>query len=193
MVVNRGGEGRRPRPRPALPTKTAEEFERAPENQPRGVATAIIFDWSLVIFSGALLIIATVQRGPGSRQAAAAAALALLAGLPIALLGEALRRGQRGARPAQIIVSGLVGAVNVVGLMRDLSLLSRGVARPTTNLPALLAGTFVIWGLTRPQTIAWFARIPPARARARHGGRWLLFALGTSFVVGILTVIISLA
>ena len=67
------------------------------------------------------------------------------------------------------------------------------MVRPTTNIPALAAGLFIIWGLTRPQTIAWFLRISAMRARERHGGSWLLLTLGTSVVIGISAVIISLA
>jgi hypothetical protein len=193
MTVERQSPALRPRPRAPLPVKTDDEFEQAPENQPRGIATAIIFDWSVMVFLSTLLIVAIVQRGLTSRQAVSAAGLVLLIGLPLVALGEMLRRGRRVARPIQIIVSGLIAAGNVVGLLSDLARLTRGVVRPTTNIPALAAGLFIIWGLTRPQTIAWFARIAGARARERHGGSWLLLTLGTSVVIGISAVIISLA
>lgn len=181
------------RPRPPLPTRTAEELERAPENQPRGIAVAVIFDWAITTLFIALLIVAIVQRGAESRQAAAAGFLALVAGLPLVALGEALRRGRGGARLVQIIVSGVIAAINVVGLLRDLGELVRGEIPRTTNLPALLAGIYIIWGLTRPQTIAWFKRVKPARARERHGGTWLRIAIGASVVIGIVAVFISLA
>lgn len=193
MTAERESPARRPLPRSPLPVKTDDEFEQAPENQPRGVATAIIFDWSLMVFLGTLLIIAIVQRGLTSRQAVSAAGLALLIGLPLVGLGELLRRGRRVARSLQIAVSGLIAAGNIVGLLSDLARLTRGVVRPTTSLPALAAGLFIIWGLTRPQTIAWFARISMTRARERHGGSWLLLTLGASIVIGISAVIISLA
>ena len=193
MSVDREPPARRPRPRSPLPVKTDDEFEQAPENQPRGIATAIIFDWSLMVFLSTLLIIAIVQRGLTSRQAASAAGLALLIGLPLVVLGEMVRRGRRVARPIQIVVSGLIASGNVLGFLSDLALLTRGVVRPTTNIPALAAGLFIIWSLTRPQTTAWFARISTARAHERHGGSWLLLTLGTSVVIGISVVIISLA
>ena len=193
MTTERQPTARRPRPRAPLPTKTADEFEHAAENQPRGVAAAIIFDWSLMVFLGTLLIIAIVQRGLTSRQAVSAAALVLLIGPPLVGLGELLRRGRHLARPIQIVVSGVIAAGNVVGFLGDLARLTRGVVRPTTNIPALAAGLFIIWGLTRPQTIAWFARIPAMQARERHGGRWLLLTIGTSVVIGISAAIVSLA
>lgn len=193
MTVERESPVRRPRPRTPLPVKTDAEFEQASENQPRGVATAIIFDWSLMVFLSTLAIVAIIQRGLTSRQAVSAAGLALLIGLPLVGLGELLRRGRRVARPMQIVASGLIAAGNVIGLLSDLARLTRGVVRPTTNIPALAAGLFIIWGLTRPQTIAWFARISATRARERHGGSWLLLTIGTSVVIGISAVIISLA
>ena len=167
------------RPRPPLPTKTAEEIERAPENQPRGIAVAIIFDW------------ATAALVAASREVAGI--LALVAGLPLVVLGEALRRGRGGARLVQIIVSGLVSAINIAGILRDLGDLTRGEIPRTTNLPSLLAGIYIIWGLTRPQTIAWFARARPARVRERHGGRWLQTAIGLSVGIGIVAVFVSVA
>jgi hypothetical protein len=179
------------RPRPPLPTKTNEELERARENQPRGLAVGVVFDWATAMLFGALLVVAIVQRGLDSRQAAAAGFLALVVGLPLVGLGEALRRGRRGARLVQVTVSGLIAAINVVGLIRDLGDLFHGEIPHTTNLPSLLAGIYVIWGLTRPQTIAWFARTKPARVRERHGGRWLQTAIGLSVVIGIIAVFIS--
>lgn len=174
------------RPRPPLPTKTDEEFERAPENRPRGIGTAILFDWSFVAFLVALVVMAAAQRGIASRQAAAAALLAIVLGTPLALLGEALRRGKRPARIIQITASGLIGALNLLGFIRDLSSLLQGTLRFPLNLVALIAGIAIIWGLTRPQTIAWFARVKSSQARARHGSRWLALALLASLVIGVI-------
>jgi hypothetical protein len=176
-----------------LPTRTDEELERAPENQPRGIAVAVVFDWATATLFGALLVVALVQRGLDSRQAAAAGFLTLVIGLPLIALGEALRRGRRGARFVQLAVSGLVAAINVVGLIRDLGELFHGEIPHTTNLPSLIAGIYIIWGLTRPQTIAWLARTKPARVRERHGGRWLQIAIGLSLIIGIVAVFISVA
>lgn len=174
----------RPKPHAPLPTVSDDESDRAPENQPRGIALAIIFDWSLAAFLVALCIVAAAQRGPYSQQAAAAALLAVVLGLPLLALGEALRRGKRPARTVQLIISGLLGATNVVGFIRDLSLLLQGTRPGPFNLTALGAGIAIIWGLTRPQTIAWFARISSARARARRGPRWIALAGPASVAIG---------
>jgi hypothetical protein len=161
-----------------------EEFDRAPENQPRGITLAIIFDWGLAAFLVALGIVAAAQRGPDSQQAAAAALLAVVLGLPLIALGEALRRGKRPARTVQLIISGLLGALNVVGFIRDLALLLQGIRPGVLNFTALCAGIAIIWGLTRPQTIAWFARVSSARARARRGARWVMLASLASITIG---------
>jgi hypothetical protein len=182
----------RPQPRAPLPTMSQEEFERAPENQPRGITPAIIFDWSLAAFLVALCIVAAAQRGPRSQQAAAAALLAVVLGLPLIALGEALRRGKRPARTLQVITSGLLGALNVVGLIRDISLLLQGTWPGAFNLTALVAGITIIWGLTRPQTIAWFARISSAQARARRGPRWIALAGLASIAIGAFWCVVAL-
>lgn len=166
--------------------KTAAEFEQAPENQPRGVAAAIIFDWSLALYFGVLLLVAIVQRGLNSQQAASAALLTIVLGLPIALLGEAIRRGKRWSRPTQIIISILLGAINVVGLIRDLALLLQGIRPVIFNSVALIAGITIIWGFTRPQTIAWFSRITSKQARERNSGTRLLLAFAASLTLGII-------
>ncbi len=173
--------------------RSDEERERAPDHRPRGLAAAIVFDWAAVALFVALLATAIAQRGATSRQAAAAAFLALIAGLPLLGLGETLRRGRRGARLVQIAVSTIFAFGNTAGLLRDLGELARGEIPRTINLPSLLASSFIIWGLTRPQTIAWFASTTPARARALHGGRWLLAALGASVAFGLAAAFVGVA
>ena len=182
----------RPRPRAPLPTMSDEEFERAPENQPRGIALAIIFDWAVAAFLVGLCIVAAAQRGPYSQQAVAAALLAVVLGLPLLALGEALRRGKRPARTVQLVTSGLLGALNVVGFIRDLSLLLQGTRPGAFNITALGAGIAIIWGLTRPQTITWFARISSARARARRGPRWIALAGLASIAIGAFWCVVTL-
>src|SRR5690349_455048 len=108
------------RPRPPLPTRTDEELERAPENQPRGIAVAVVFDWALATLCIALVVLAITRYGINSRQAAVTIFLALIAGLPLLFLGEALRRGRGGLRIVQIAVSGLIGGFNVIGVVVDL-------------------------------------------------------------------------
>jgi hypothetical protein len=178
------------RPRP-LPMRSAEEWENAAHNRPRGIAAAVVFDWASLTLIAAILARAVVQYGLASRQTAAAAFLLLVLGLPLAALGEALRRGLTGARLTQVLIASLIGAGNLIGLIADLRALLGGTPRWSASLPALVLAGFVVWGLTRPQTIAWFAETARSRARSRHGGRWLPLTLGAGIVAGLIAAAIS--
>jgi len=133
---------------------------------------------------------AVVQYGDAARQTAAAAFLLLLV-LPLLALGEALRRGATGARLTRVVIMSLIGAGNLIGVIADLRALLGGVPRWSVSLPSLIAIGFIIWGLTRQQTIAWFAETAPIRARWRHGGRWLPRTIGVGVVAGLLAAAIS--
>ncbi len=174
-----------------LPMQSAEEWENASDNRPRGIAAAVAFDWAILTLIAAILGRALAQHGVAAQQTAAAAFLLLLFGLPLAALGEALRRGATSARWLQVLIGALIGAANLIGLIADLRSLLGGVPRWSVSLPSLLFAVFVVWGLTRPQTIAWFAEQARGRARARHGGRWLPLTIGAGIVVGLLAAAIS--
>ncbi len=171
--------------------QSAKEWDKAPDNGPCGVAVAVAFDRAILTLSVTILVRAVVQYGDAARQTAAAAFLLLLLGLPLATLGEALRRGATGARPAQVLIVSLIGAGNLIGVIADLRALLGGVPRWSVSLPSLIAIGFIIWGLTRQQTIAWFAETAPLRARWRHGGRWLPRTIGVGIVAGLLAAAIS--
>jgi len=112
-----------------LPMQSAEEWENATPNRPRGIAAAVAFDWAIPTLIIAILVRAIVQYGFASRQTAAAAFLLLLLGLPLVALGEALRRGAAVARLTQVVITSLVGAGNLIGLIADLRALLGGVPR----------------------------------------------------------------
>ena len=174
-----------------LPMQSAEEWENATDNRPHGIAAAVALDWAILTLSAATLVRALVQYGFSSRQVAAAAFILLLFGLPLVALGEALRRGSAGARLAQVVITSLIGVGNLFGLIADLRALLGGVPRWSVSLPSLILAGFVIWGLTRPQTIAWFAETATIRARSRHGGRWLPLTIGTGISIGLLAAAIG--
>ena len=155
--------------RPPLPAKTREEQAAYATRQARGVTLAAIYDWSLAAFVIALLIATVVLRGITSRQAATALALALVGAPALLLLAEGLRRAREVARVLQIGLSSIVTFANVSGVLRDLRDLLQGEINPSSNLPSLVVGVFILWGLTRSQTIAWFADVTPAEA-LRHPG-----------------------
>ena len=159
--------------------------------KPRGVGIAVAFDWSAAALFACALILEVVRRGANRQTIAALAFLTLLAAPPLLLLGEALRRGNGRARILQIGLSGVVVLFNAFGLIKDLLVLSAGTLPRGTNLPSLLAGLWIIWGLTRPQTGQWFAQITPARARRRHGGAWLILTGLASVAVGVVAALIN--
>jgi uncharacterized oligopeptide transporter (OPT) family protein len=111
----------------------AEEWEKAADDRRRGIAVAVAFD-------RAILTRAIVQYGLASRQAAATFLLVLL-GLPLAALGEALRRDATSARPLQVSIASLLGAGNLAGLLADLRALAGGAPRWGVSLPSLIAST----------------------------------------------------
>ena len=176
-----------------LPMQSAEEWENATPNRPRDIAAAVAFDWAVPTLIVAILVRAVVQHGFASRQTAAAAFLLLLLGLPLVALGEVLRRGATVARLTHVVITSLVGAGNLIGLIADLRALLGGVPRWSVSFPSLTLVGFVVWGLTRPQTIAWFAETARIRARSRHGGRWLPRTIGAGILLGLLAAAISFA
>ena len=175
-----------------LPMRSTEEWENATDNRPRGIAAAVALDWAILTLIATVLMRALVQYGFTSRQVAAAAFLLLLFGLPMVALGEALRRGSAGARLTHVVITSLIGVGNAIGLIADLRALFGGVPRWSISLPSLILAGFVVWGLTRPQTIAWFAETARIRARSRHGGRWLPLTIGTGTLLGLLAATIGL-
>lgn len=177
--------------RSPLPVKTRAEQAEDAARQARGVTLAAIFDWSLAAFLVALLLATALLRGPASRQAAAAAVLALV-GVPcLILLAEGLRRAREVARVLQLGLSSIILFANGAGVLRDLRDLLRGEINPSTNLPSLIAGILIVYGLTRRQTIAWFAAVTPAEALRHHDLRWLRRVVIAGTVVGALAVFIN--
>ena len=162
--------------------------------KPRGVGIAVAFDWTAAALVPSALVLGLVRGGVAERGQAVAsyAFLALLAVPPFLLLGEALRQGREFARVLQLLGSGLALFVNAFGLLRDIIVLAEGIFPRSTNLPSLIADLWILWGLTRPQTVRWFAEITPAAARRHHGGRWLLLTILASLVPGFGAALINL-
>lgn len=155
--------------------------------KPRGVGIAVAFDWTAAALVPSVLVLGLVRGDVAERGQAVAVYgfLALLAVPPFLLLGEALRQGREAARVLQLLGSGLALVVNTFGLLRDIIVLTQGGIPRSTNLPSLIADLWILWGLTRPQTVRWFAEITPAAARRHHGGRWLLLTILASLAAGL--------
>lgn len=175
-----------------LPVKTREEMAASAAREARGVSLAAAFDWSLASFLVALLIATVILRGFNSQQAAAAAILALIGVPSLLLLAEGLRRAREVARVLQMSLSSIIIFANAAGVLRDLRDLLQGEVNPSTNFPSLLVGIFVVYGLTRRQTIAWFADVTPAEALRHFDNRWLRRIILIGVAVGVLAVFINI-
>lgn len=137
----------------------------------RGVAVAAAFDWALATMAPAALAL-TLARGRATDTLLAAFGLiAVLVVPPLVALGEGVRRGLPRTRALQLGLVAVVLPVNAAGVIRDLALLLRGDIPRSASLPALLVDLYILWGLTRPETIRWF---DAARARRRHSGLWVV-------------------
>jgi hypothetical protein len=175
-----------------LPVKTRAEMARDSAREARGVTLAAAFDWSLAAFLVALLVATSLRRGISSQQAAAAAVLALICVPALLLLVEGLRRAREVARVLQISLSSIIVFTSAAGVLRDLRDLLQGDVNPSTNLLALVAGLYVVYGLTRRQTLAWFAGVNPAEARRHFDRRWLLRVALAGAAIGILAVFVNI-
>jgi hypothetical protein len=174
-----------------LPVKSREEMARDAARDARGVTLAAAFDWALAAFLIALLVATIFLRGITSRQAAAAAVLALIGVPALLLLAEGLRRAREVARVLQMSLSSIIVFANAAGVLRDLRDLLQGDVNPSTNLPSLVVGVFVVHGLTRRQTVAWFATVTPAEALRHFDRRWLARVAFVGGAIGILAVFIN--
>lgn len=178
--------------RPLLPVKSREEYAQDAARQARGVTLAAIFDWAL----GCLLVLFPARLitlyGITAQQTLAAVVLAIICVPCLLLLIESLRRASELARVIQINVSSLILVASVAGVLVDLRDLLRGEINLSMNLPSLLAGIFIVYGLTRRQTIVWFAEVSPAEAFRHHDRRWLLRVALIGTAIGVLAVFINI-
>jgi hypothetical protein len=184
-----------------MATEQAQQAQRerqqessAPTQGPRGIGTGVAFDWAL---AAQILIMApffAVGVGPGAQTAGLplAARIATTVGSVIAALlvigiGEALRRGNRYAWMFQIGFNALLILDGVVGFPDALHLLQQGLFSGLVGSVVLLViDPIIVYLLTRPQTRAWIARVTPAEAMTRHGGRWIAFIAFCAVIGGAL-------
>ncbi|HEY7849942.1 MAG TPA: hypothetical protein VIC27_07745 [Ktedonobacterales bacterium] len=161
---------------------------------PRGIGTGVAFDWAL---SAQILIMApffALGVGPGSATAGAplAARIGIVVASVIAAsliggIGEALRRGNRYAWMFQMGFNTLLIFDGVFEIPGALHLLSQGLySGLVRGFVLLIIDPIIVYLLTRPQTRAWIARVTPAEAMARHGGRWVAFVAFCAVIGGAL-------
>jgi hypothetical protein len=150
---------------------------------PRGIGTAVAFDWAIgaeLLMVGPLVAVGALGSAQfaavGTPARLAAGVATVLAAAPLLALGEALRRGVRQARVLQVIFQSALIVYGIVQIPQTLGELQHGhVSGLARTAYLLIVSPLAVWGLTRPQTRAWFATTTSAAARQRHGGvRWLL-------------------
>lgn len=175
-----------------LPVKTREEMAQSAAREARGVTLAAAFNWSLATLLIALIVVTFFRVGLTSQYTAAAALLAVVGVPSLLLLVEGLRRAREVARVLQMSLSSIIVFASAAGVLRDLRDLLQGDVNPSTNLPALIVSISIVYGLTRRQTIAWFADVSPAEALRHFDRRWLLRVALLGAVIGVLAVFINI-
>jgi len=180
------------RAEPPAPTAPASETTRA---APRGIGTAVAFDWGLTAEFLWLAPLLALGISPGDMLAHAAlgvrllgtAVILVLAGVTFAL-GEGVRRGNRLIWLAQIGINILIflGGFGTIPSAVE-SLRAGHIGGLTPTLIMLLVSPTAAWLLTRKQTRQWIAETTSEQARSRHGGSWvwkiaLIAALGGAAV-----------
>ncbi|MBF6591422.1 MAG: hypothetical protein IVW57_12970 [Ktedonobacterales bacterium] len=159
---------------------------------PRGIGTAVSFDWGIGF---ELLILApyfVAGTGPGSslihqgtmpRLGAGLLTLGLAAGA--FALGEGMRRGWRPAWAVQVVLNSAITLGGLATLPAAVSGLRSGhFGQAVATSIMLFISPAIAWMLTRPATRAWLARTTSAAARARHGGAWLIGPLLCAVIGG---------
>lgn len=175
---------------PAVPAP-ARPGERA--LGPRGIGTAVAFDWGLGVELLTLAPFIALGTGPGAPAARlgiplrlGAAALTLGFSAVTFALGEGMRRGWRPAWLTQIVPTAGITLGGVVAIPATLASLRHGHFGMLVSTSIMLfASPVIFWGLTRPRTRDWIATTTSAAARARHGGRWLIGPLISAIIGGL--------
>jgi hypothetical protein len=186
-----------------MTTERAEERQEtaAPEvaapqavvKGPGGIGTGVAFDWALgvqIVLDGVFFLLGVGPGGSVAGQPLIARLALLLASLVAAALlftqGEALRRGRRIARIIQIVANSLLILLGLSNLPDLLPSLQQGhVSSLVVEVILLIVNPLIVWLLTRKRTRLWFATVTSAEARARHGGRWLLWMALYAIIGGV--------
>lgn len=159
-------------------------IDRTPA-RPRGVATAVVFDWALTAQLTTQALAAATGHLGLARDAAAIAGRLVAAAFLLAL-GEGLRRGIGAPRLVQVVI---VSLVTVLGIA-SAGLLVTGHGDGGLVFSTVIELTFapwLAWVLLKRETAAWFAGAPAGRPPApRTSGRWLAFLAAMSIAWGVL-------
>ncbi len=147
---------------------------------PRGIGTAVAFDWGLTTEFLLYAPFLALGAGPGDALASVSGGIRLLVAIAslvlagvIFALGEGLRRGRRLAWTVQVAINALIflgGFAQIPAAGHSVQ--TRHVGGLVPALIMLLVSPTIVWLLTRRQTREWVATTTSAEARTRHGGTW---------------------
>ncbi len=159
---------------------------------PRGIGTAVVFDWALATQTALGAVFIALAVGPNSDTASLSTAqrlgmalVFLAVAVGTAAFGEAMRRGVRLVWMAQIVINALLFFIGVHDIPATLQSVKDGHW-------GLFAHTFVLliispvlaWMLTRKPTREWVAHTTRAEARKRHGGKWVVYIIIWAIICG---------
>jgi len=157
----------------------------SPQAKPRGLGSAVAFDWALtaqMLFTALAYLFGV---GPGTQfgqitiglRLGAAFVLLIPAAITFAL-GEAVRRGWRPAWLFQIVLNAgviLIGLVGLPGVVGEVAHGQHGfISDVVREIVLLVVSPIIVYLLTRPQTRAWIAQHTVAEAILRHSDWWLV-------------------
>ncbi len=174
-------------PQPEQPAQANQPGDMALDARvkPRGLGSAVAFDWALtaqMLFTALFYLLGV---GPGAQfgrsvfslRIGAAFVLIIPAAITFAL-GEAVRRGWRPAWLFQIVLNAgliLLGIVGLPGVIGEVAHWQHGVLSDIVReIVLLIVNPIIVYLLTRPQTRAWIAQHTVAEAMLRHSGWWLV-------------------
>ena len=154
--------------------------DHAAPGGPRGIGTAVAFDWGLtaqLVIEAPFFVLGV---GPGSAVAAlplgarlGAAAVTLIFAAITFALGEGVRRGRRLVWMFQIAINALLFFGGFPVLINGIHDLGQGhVGGLIPALIMLIASPAAAILLASKRTRAWIATTTSAEARKRHGGKW---------------------
>jgi hypothetical protein len=175
-------------------TEIQHQTETSREFKPRGIGTAVVFDWALAAQTGIGALSAALAIGPGSVTPSASAAgrvgmtlgFAAVAAGCIAF-GEAMRRGVRPVWMTQIVINALLLFLGVHDIPATIQSVKDGhLGLLVHTFVLLIISPAIAWMLTRKSTRDWVAHTTRAEARKRHGGRWLVYIITYAIISGAL-------
>ncbi len=192
------GKPSREREEPALATEQhtgKSETQNQPAAgaiKPRGIGTAVVFDWALAAQTAIVAVSAALGVGPASDTASFSTAgrlgvalVFLAVAVGSAVFGEAMRRGVRPVWIAQIVINAgltLLGVHDIPATIQSVQSGRLGLLIHTFVL--LIISPVIAWMLTRTSTRDWIAHTTRAEARKRHGGRWLAYIIAYAIISG---------